>query len=47
MGAESIQVRQLLGTPVIRLGDGGEISARQQFVLTRSGAGDRTALLAR
>lgn len=39
VGAESIQVRQLLGTPVVRLGDGGEISARQQFVLTRSGEG--------
>ncbi len=40
VGEESIQVRQLLGTPVVRLGTGGEISARQQFVLTRSGEGD-------
>lgn len=39
VGAETIQVRQLLGTPVVRPGDGGEISARQQFVLTRSGEG--------
>ncbi len=36
-GEETIMVRQLLGTPVVRLGEGGEISPRQQFVWTRSG----------
>ncbi|MAY94926.1 hypothetical protein [uncultured Nocardioides sp.] len=39
VGRESIQVRQLLGTPVVRLGEGGEISPLQRFVLTRSGEG--------
>ncbi|WP_300600394.1 hypothetical protein [uncultured Nocardioides sp.] len=37
VGFESIAIRQLLGTPVVRLGDGGEVSPRQQFVWTRSG----------
>lgn len=36
-GEETITVRQLLGTPVVRLGEGGKISPRQQFVWTRSG----------
>lgn len=36
---ETIQVSQALGEPLVLLGSGGEISPRQQFVLTRSGEG--------
>ena len=36
---ETIRISQSLGEPLVVLGSGGEVSPRQQFVLTRTGGG--------